>query len=297
MKISLNWINDYVDTKGLDINWLVGRLNVIAIEIESIIETGEDIIFNIDNKSIISRPYLWCHYGVAREIAALTGRELKEIDYVNEGYLKSVCDNILELEAEGPSKCLRKSAIEVGHIVKELSPEPIVNRLVNCGVKPVNLILDLANYVALDIGQKIEIYEEGSKAVIEAAVFDGSNKDTSLTAVAICRYVRLLQEYMYEAEVTSALYDKKFADSKTLNIIVEHKYIEDYMGETIDNITVAETLRSLKYLVYELEDTYSIGVPSFRSACGLSSKEAIVGELSRILGCKGTACRSLYNII
>ena len=39
----------------------------------------KDIVFEVDNKSLTNRPDLWGHYGIAREFAALTGRELKPI--------------------------------------------------------------------------------------------------------------------------------------------------------------------------------------------------------------------------
>lgn len=297
MKISLEWINEYVDLRGIDLNWLVNKLNIITAKVDSIITFGEDTILNIDNKSIMNRQDLWCHYGMAREISVITGRELKDIDYINEGYLKSVSANKLNIELVDSSRCLRRSAIEVSHLVVEPSPEVISNKLVSCGIKPVNVIVDLANYVALDIGQKINLYGDSEKTVIEAVVLEGSSKDTSLTAVAICRYVRLLQEYMYEAEVTSALYDKVSSDIKPINISVEHKYIEEFIGETIDKKVVTEILRSLMFLVYELEESYSIGIPSFRIASGMSTKEAVVKELIRILGYERNNYRILCDIV
>lgn len=40
----------------------------------------DDIVFEVDNKSLTNRPDLWGHYGIAREFAALAGRELKPLD-------------------------------------------------------------------------------------------------------------------------------------------------------------------------------------------------------------------------
>ena len=40
----------------------------------------DDIIFEVDNKSLTNRPDLWGHYGIARELAALAGRELKPLE-------------------------------------------------------------------------------------------------------------------------------------------------------------------------------------------------------------------------
>lgn len=43
----------------------------------------DDIIFEVDNKSLTNRPDLWGHYGIAREFAALSGRPLKALDTVD----------------------------------------------------------------------------------------------------------------------------------------------------------------------------------------------------------------------
>ena len=43
----------------------------------------DDIVFEVDNKSLTNRPDLWGHYGIAREFAALAGRELKQLDTVD----------------------------------------------------------------------------------------------------------------------------------------------------------------------------------------------------------------------
>ncbi|KEZ87280.1 hypothetical protein IO99_06865 [Clostridium sulfidigenes] len=88
MKISLDWINDYVEIKDIDVDWLVSKFTITTAEIEEVNYIENDVIIEIDNKSLTNRPDLWCHYGIAREISAITGRKLKSIDYIKEEQLR-----------------------------------------------------------------------------------------------------------------------------------------------------------------------------------------------------------------
>ena len=90
MKISLDWINDYVEIKDIDVDWLVSKFTITTAEIEEVNYIENDVIIEIDNKSLTNRPDLWCHYGIAREISAITGRKLKSIDYIKEEQLRVV---------------------------------------------------------------------------------------------------------------------------------------------------------------------------------------------------------------
>jgi hypothetical protein len=175
---------------------------------------------------IIDNPELWSHYGIAKEISIITGRELKSIEYVNEGYLKYVSSDILPLHAKQEKNCLRCSAIKIENVTLETSPDFIINRLINCGIESVNLAVDLANYVLLDIGQPVNIFMYPSGYVIaEASVFNGDFMDVSMTSIAVCRYVRLIQEYMPEARAASALYDRGINSSRAINVQPQYKYI------------------------------------------------------------------------
>ena len=79
----------------------------------------DDIIFEVDNKSLTNRPDLWGHYGIAREFAALAGRELKPLDTADlEAYneLQEV-----DLKIEDPL-CQRYSCLQVENIARSVSP-------------------------------------------------------------------------------------------------------------------------------------------------------------------------------
>ena len=72
MKLSLNWIGDYVTLpKTLTPRELAHQLTMTTVEVEGTHEVSGDVILEIDNKSLTNRPDLWGHFGMARELAAV----------------------------------------------------------------------------------------------------------------------------------------------------------------------------------------------------------------------------------
>lgn len=115
----------------------------------------KDVIFEVDNKSLTNRPDLWGHYGIAREFAAITGRELKPIpvdesDY-NEGEEVPVAIN--------SDLVYRYSALRVKNISKTVSPVAMQIRLYYCGMRGINLLADLTNYIMLEMGQPMHAFD------------------------------------------------------------------------------------------------------------------------------------------
>lgn len=118
----------------------------------------DDTVFEIDNKSLTNRPDLWGHYGIAREIAALTGRKLKNIEVENlEEY-----NNFKEVraEVEDKEKCYRYTAIEVENITSKKFDINKRIRLYYCGMRSINLLVDLTNYIMLELGQPMHAFDK-----------------------------------------------------------------------------------------------------------------------------------------
>ncbi|MDE6834922.1 MAG: phenylalanine--tRNA ligase subunit beta [Ruminococcus sp.] len=116
----------------------------------------EDIIFEVDNKSLTNRPDLWGHYGIAREFSALTGRPLKPIETVDlEKYnnLPSIDMKILD------PLCQRYSCLQVDNIKRNVSPVNMRIRLYYCGMRAINFLADLTNYLMLEMGQPMHAFD------------------------------------------------------------------------------------------------------------------------------------------
>lgn len=116
----------------------------------------EDIVFEVDNKSLTNRPDLWGHYGIAREFAALAGRSLKPLDTVD----LHAYDNLpkVDMKIEDPL-CQRYSCLQVENIHTNVSPVNMRIRLYYCGMRAINFLADLTNYLMLEMGQPMHAFD------------------------------------------------------------------------------------------------------------------------------------------
>ncbi|MCD7796506.1 MAG: phenylalanine--tRNA ligase subunit beta [Clostridiales bacterium] len=129
----------------------------------------EDIIFEVDNKSITNRPDLWGHYGIAREFASLTGRELKELETSD----LSLYDNLPKVDMKiEDDLCQRYSCLQVENINTNISPVNMRIRLYYCGMRAINFLADLTNYLMLEMGQPMHAFDSRKVEKIRIKRFD-----------------------------------------------------------------------------------------------------------------------------
>ena len=140
----------------------------------------EDIIFEVDNKSLTNRPDLWGHYGIAREFAAIAGRELRPLDVVDLSMYESLPK--LDVEICDPL-CYRYSALRFENISKHVSPMNMRIRLFYCGMRAINLLADLTNYLMLEMGQPMHAFDSRKVDAIRVKKFDKPFKFTTLDEV------------------------------------------------------------------------------------------------------------------
>ncbi len=127
----------------------------VGTDLKSIYDI-EDIVFEVDNKSLTNRPDLWGHYGIAREFAALAGRELKALDKVD----LSAYDKLDKVDLKIEDKlCQRYSCLKFGNISVHKSPVNMRIRLYYCGMRALNFLADLTNYMMLEMGQPMHAFD------------------------------------------------------------------------------------------------------------------------------------------
>jgi len=112
------------------------------------------------------------HLGIARELKALTGREIKQKDsnLKLEKNLKG-----LEIEIEDKALCMNYYAVKIDEVEVEESPEWLKKRLLSCGVRPINNIVDITNFVMLDLGQPMHAFDSSKvkdKIIVRKAHFN-----------------------------------------------------------------------------------------------------------------------------
>lgn len=116
----------------------------------------DDILYEIDNKSITHRPDLWGHYGIAREVAAIYEKKLKDYP-VNDFETNKAVD--LKIEVKDFDLCRRFMGVVLGNIKVSPSPAWLANRLSSVGLRPINNIVDVTNYIAYELGQPMHAYD------------------------------------------------------------------------------------------------------------------------------------------
>lgn len=149
------------------------------MELVDPVETGADItelyaikdtVFEVDNKSLTNRPDLWGHYGIAREFAALTGRELRPVDKLDLSAYDSLSP--IDIEILDKELCYRYSGLKVHNVTKKVSPVNMRIRLFYCGTRAINLLTDLTNYLMLELGQPMHAFDSAKVDKVEIRRYD-----------------------------------------------------------------------------------------------------------------------------
>lgn len=114
----------------------------------------DDVILDIDNKSLTNRPDLWGHYGMAREIAALYDLPLKSFEPFTPPEVKS-----LKINLKDDKRCPRYIGAKIEGVCVKPSSFEIKKRIWSAGMRPVNAIVDITNYVMLATGQPLHAFD------------------------------------------------------------------------------------------------------------------------------------------
>lgn len=113
-----------------------------------------DVILEIDNKSMTNRPDLWGHYGIAREIAALYDLPLVEL----EPFQTDVSSDF-KVEIDAPDRCTRYMGVEMSGVEVKPSPYKMQSRIWKAGMRPINALVDITNYVMLATGNPTHAFD------------------------------------------------------------------------------------------------------------------------------------------
>ena len=149
MKISLNWLSDYIEIER-SADQIAGILSDLGLPCESIKYFGDDAIIDVEVTS--NRGDCLSYIGIARELAAATGRVLKapavELDESGRDAAEFVSVKIAE-----PDLCSRYTARIIEQVKVGPSPGWLRKRLETVGMRSVNNVVDATNYVMLETGQ------------------------------------------------------------------------------------------------------------------------------------------------
>jgi phenylalanyl-tRNA synthetase beta chain len=115
-----------------------------------------DWIIEIDNKSLTHRPDLWGHYGMAREVAAISGAQL--VDPVQLGLLPHGA-SVIQVEIADHALCPRYSALVFEDVQVAPSPLWLQARLEHLGLNPISNVVDVTNYILAELPQPMHAFD------------------------------------------------------------------------------------------------------------------------------------------
>lgn len=166
MKLSLNWLKDYVKF-NLPTEKLTIRLTLAGLEVEKIEQIKNDTVFELEITP--NRPDCLNIIGLAREVSAITGKPLKYPSIK----LKSLTKNKCNIAIEDKEGCSRYIGTAIKNVAVFSSPKWMTERLEAIGSRPINNIVDITNFCLMEMGQPLHAFDldklSGQKIIVRRA--------------------------------------------------------------------------------------------------------------------------------
>src|SRR5262245_9405583 len=172
MKVSYNWLKEFVDIRETP-QQLGTRLTNLGLAVDALESHSSDWIFELDVAT--NRPDCLSHFGVAREIAAAYGTALKPSKFeLHEGEKRA--SEVFSISISDADLCARYCGRYVAGVKIGPSPEWLRDRLEALGVRSINNVADVTNYVMMELGQPLHAFDadllEGQMIVVRRAELD-----------------------------------------------------------------------------------------------------------------------------
>jgi phenylalanyl-tRNA synthetase beta chain len=153
MRLPLSWLAEFVEFP--DGHRLADELTMVGLAVEGMETRGDDVVLDVDVTT--NRVDCMNVYGIAREVAAIYGKPLRPLEVRLSESGPSAADS-LQIDVEAPDLCPRFCArileVRIGP-----SPEWIRDRLEAVGVRPINNVVDLTNYVMMEMGHPSHAFD------------------------------------------------------------------------------------------------------------------------------------------
>lgn len=165
-----SWLRQHLKTKA-SVKQIAGYLSLSSQSVEKTTKIGNDWVYDIEITT--NRPDCLAIYGIARELAAILPRyslpaKLKKL--VLPEIPQPAKSLPLDVKITKASLCPRFTAIILNNIKVKPSPKIIRDRLVKAGVRPLNNVVDISNYLMLELGQPMHTFDydkiKGAKMIL-----------------------------------------------------------------------------------------------------------------------------------
>jgi phenylalanyl-tRNA synthetase beta chain len=171
MNISLNWLTDYIDVVALKAEELAEVLTHVGLNVDGIEENDADIVLDVEVTS--NRSDCLGYLGVARELGVALGKDVTPPQVPSFPAAGEVSDIAAVEVAEG-ELCPRYTARVIRNVKVGPSPRWLVERLEAAGLRSVNNVVDVTNFVLMEYSQPLHAFDydklAGHKIVVRRAL-------------------------------------------------------------------------------------------------------------------------------
>src|SRR5262245_13819082 len=172
MKISLNWLKEFVDIPD-DAQGFGRKATGVGLAVDAIETTPTDTVYEFDVTT--NRPDCLNHLGMARETSAIYGTTVRppkfEIQEADED-----ADNVFSIEIADPDLCGRYCGRYIEGVKIGPSPDWLKKRLDVLGLRSINNVADVTNLVMMEIGQPLHAFDadtlHNQQIIVRAAAVD-----------------------------------------------------------------------------------------------------------------------------
>lgn len=158
MKISVDWLTEFVeippDARGP--REIKSTLTNLGLGVESVASAGDDLILDVEVTT--NRPDCLSHYGIARELSAACRIPLKKIEVTLKEVSSPAADEV-SIAIKDPALCARYCGRVIRNVEVKPSPEWITSRLAAAGVRSINNVADITNYVLMELGHPLHAFD------------------------------------------------------------------------------------------------------------------------------------------
>ena len=155
MKVHYSWLQDFVAVSASP-EELASRLALSGTNIGGIENGPHGAV--IDAEVTSNRPDCLSHYGIAREVGAIYKLPLKQVS-PKPSESASKTSEAIKVEVRSPELCGRFTARVIRGVKIQPSPAWLKNRLEACGVASINNVVDVSNYVMLELGHPLHTFD------------------------------------------------------------------------------------------------------------------------------------------
>ncbi|MFQ5662441.1 MAG: phenylalanine--tRNA ligase subunit beta [Terriglobia bacterium] len=183
MKILLAWLKDYVQV-GVRVEQLAQNLTLCGVAADTVSETPAGPLLELELST--NRPDLLSHYGVAREVSTLYSQPLKPIRPAPAEAAEGA-SNAARVEIADPDRCHRYVALVLRNVKIQPSPAWLRQRLEACDIAAINNIVDVTNYVLLELGHPTHAFDLDTLAEKRIVVRPAKTGETLTTLDGVAR--------------------------------------------------------------------------------------------------------------